>query len=171
MTISADRLMELPNWSTRSSSAASMLNPALISLCVAAAAIRFEDEAGERMPWELSFLVPPMALHRDTREMLPNRVDSHMPRWVERNPVLHAGLSARAQSMSPFVREGLRFGIRAEALKLHDDATVSGRILGKVNRDADAELTAIIRASSFLGRWFGHIGDQATVYGVLGVTP
>ena len=165
------RFMELPQWDNRSIASSSMLNPPLMATVIAAAANRYEDQSGDSMPWELLYLVVPMALHRDTREVIPNRINSHLPRWVERNPVLQAGLAPRARSLAPYAREGLRFGLHSGAITLHADATLSGQIPGRLDRDGHPELTAIVGTASFLGKWFAHVGRPATVFAVLGVSP
>ncbi|WP_374193267.1 three component ABC system middle component [Curtobacterium sp. ISL-83] len=163
--------MELPNWEQRHPSIAAMVNPALITATVAAAANRFQTVSSSDMPWELSFLIVPMALHQDTRAAIPSRRDSHLPKWVERHPVIHAGLAPRARAMAPFVREGLRYGLRTEQLILHPSGLLHGEPYGRLPRKNGADVPAIISAASFLGSWFGTIDDPPTVFAVLGVTP
>jgi len=164
-------LMELPQWDFRSTASSSMLNPPLIATIIAAAANRYENRSGDAMPWELLYLVVPMALHRDTRKVIPNRINSHLPRWVEKNPVIQAGLAPRARSLAPYVREGLRYGLHCGAITLHADGTLTGTIQGRLDRSKDPELAVIVETASFLGKWFAHVGRPATVFAVLGVTP
>ncbi|MBA8992047.1 hypothetical protein FHW23_003334 [Curtobacterium pusillum] len=164
-------MMELPDWEQRHPSIAAMLNPALVTAVVTAAADQFASVAAADMPWELSFLIVPMALHQDTRAAIPSRLDSHLPRWVERHPVIHAGLGPRARAMAPFVREGLRYGLRTERLTLHPSGLIHGETYGRMPRKYGADVPQIIAAAAFLGRWFATIDDPPTVFAVLGVTP
>jgi hypothetical protein len=161
---------ELTAWNERSAVAANMLNPALIASVIAAAAYRHERESGEPMPWEFSFLVAPMALHSETRAVAPNRITSNLPRWVEQHPIIHAGLARRAQGLAPYVREGLRWGLAAEALILND-AHIRAEVRGTVPKTAAIELRAILETAGFLGRWFSRVDSPATVFALLGVTP
>jgi hypothetical protein len=163
--------MELAPWDLRHSSVAAMLNPALIAVVVAAAANRYETIGQAAMPWELSFLVVPMAFHEETRTAIPSRVDSYLPKWVERNPIVHAGLAPRARSTAPYVREGIRYGLRTQALSLSDAGLLQGTLRGRMPRKNGADTADIVKAAAFLGRWFGTMGSSATVFSVLGVTP
>jgi hypothetical protein len=163
--------MELPDWVTRSSATAAMLNPAVVAVAIAAAADRYEDFSGEPMPWELIYLVVPMALHRDTREALPARVSSHPANWVTEHAVLQAGLPARASGLAPYVREGFRFGLRTGAIAIVQSGRLSGTLERKLEREAAGDLPLIVTASAFLGRWFAHIGTPATVFALFGVAP
>jgi hypothetical protein len=161
---------ELSAWEERSSVAANMLNPALIASVIAVAAYRFEKESGEAMPWELSFLIVPMALHSETRNVSPNRITSNLPHWVEQYPIIQAGLSRRAHGLAPYVREGLRWGLGSASLAL-DEGHLRANVPGTLPKSNTAELRAILMTAGFLGRWFSKVASPATVFAVLGVTP
>ncbi|MFF2271593.1 three component ABC system middle component [Agromyces sp. NPDC058136] len=163
--------MELPNWNNRSWVTASMINPALVAASLVAAANTFESESEDGMPWELAFLVAPMALHRDTREALPTRVDSHASKWVTEHAALLATLPGRIVSMRPYTREGLRYGLRSGSLSLTGEGLLLGRPEWKLNKTRDPELTYIVGRAAFLGRWFAHVGSPATLFALLGVQP
>jgi hypothetical protein len=164
-------LMELQSWEARSAVTAAMLNPALIALIIAVASNRYEHDKDEPMPWELSFLVVPMALHADTRTVVPSRVTSRLPRWVNDHPLIMAGLGPRAESVAPYVREGIRWGLRSRALTLDSTGRLSGEVLGRFSKNDTADLRAVVDTARFLGRWFASVGSTATVFALLGVTP
>lgn len=163
--------MELQSWEARSTVTAAMLNPALIALIVTVAANRYEHDAGEPMPWELSFLVVPMALHADTRSAVPNRINSLLPKWVNENPIIAAGLGPRAEATAAYVREGLRWGLRAGALTLNNEGQFSGTVHGRFRKTDTADLREVVETARFLGRWFASVGSTATVFALLGVQP
>ena len=149
-----------------------MLNPALMAVVLAGAAESFEFHSGKMMPFEYSFLIAPLVLHRESRDALPSRIDSHMTKWVLDHPVLTAGLPARAQEIAPYVREGLRFGLNNKALRLRPDGTMSGQIKSSprtLKRNND--LSSIVRGSGFVGRWLTTAPSSAAVYSLFGVTP
>ncbi|RKR76296.1 three component ABC system middle component [Frondihabitans australicus] len=171
MTDAPPRTLDgLPHWENRSHAAAAMLNPALIAALIAAAAYRHAKHSGELMPWELSFLVAPMALHGGTRDVVPVRITSNLPRWVQENPVIHAGIGRRAASLAPYVREGLRWGLNSGSLEL-TDGRLRGTIRDSIPKSNSDELRSIMATAGFLGRWFAHVGSVPTVFAVLGVTP
>jgi hypothetical protein len=163
--------MELANWDNRSWVTASMLNPAVVAVIIVSAANMYEEHSGDAMPWELIFLAVPMALHRDTRESLPARIDSHVAKWVVDNAGLQASYPRRVSSMLPYAREGLRYGLRSGAITLGDDGRLRGTPRWKLHKERDKELALIIGKAAFLGRWFAHTGTPATLFALFGVAP
>lgn len=162
--------MELANWDNRSWVTANMINPAFVATALVATANMYENQSGDAMPWELAFLATPMALHRDTREALPSRIDSYASKWVTENSILLASLPKRVASMRPYTREGLRYGLRSGALEIVGNR-LRGHSTWKLNKNRDIELTYIIQRAAFLGRWFAAAGSPATLYALFGVTP
>ena len=90
----------MKRWADRSRVEASLLNPALIALLMAEAAKEYERQAGP-MTWPLTFLVPPLVLHRPTRDALPRDTRTHLSTWIARQPVIRAGFPDRAAAMAP----------------------------------------------------------------------
>ncbi len=168
---SSHQAMELPNWDNRSWVTASMLNPAIVGVTIVAAANMFEEHSSEPMPWELIFLVVPMSLHKDTRESLPTRMDSHAAKWIAETAAIQASFPQRVSSMAAYTREGLRYALRSEALELVEDGKLRGTPSWKLNKTRDQELAVIVGKAAFLGRWFAHTGTPATLYALFGVSP
>lgn len=163
--------MELASWENRSWVTASMLNPALVGAMLVAASSMYESESEDPMPWELAFLVAPMALHRDTREALPIRIDSYASKWTSEHAALLAALPTRIASMRPYTREGLRYALRSGSLTLEDGGLLRGDPQWQLKKGRDPELTYIVGRAAFLGRWFAHAGSSATLFALFGVKP
>ncbi|MGW4331868.1 three component ABC system middle component [Rhodococcus koreensis] len=158
----------MQQWSRRNPAVADLLNPALVATSIAAAADHYERTAGEPMPFELSFLLAPLVLHRDTRLSLPNRTDSHLTKWVSSHEVLSAGFGARAKSLVELTREGLRFGVRQGAIEFNG-ATITGNLRSK--RPAQiGDVADVVKKAGFVGRWFAKLDSPATAFALLGVT-
>lgn len=147
-----------------------MLNPALFAAISAAAASEYQRARGGPMPWPLAFLVAPLVVHRGTREALPRTTATHLANWVSQNPVLHAGIPARAQSLAGPVREGLRFGLAQGMLSVHEGGGLGGELVGRPNRPA-GEVDQIVAKAGLVGKWFTKIDHPATTFAVLGVAP
>lgn len=163
--------MELNHWESRSPVVATMLNPALVAAIIAAAAEEFERAGNRPMPWELIFIVTPLVLHRDTREVLPKRVTSHLPKWIADNPTIHAGFPDRARAMVPHVREGLRFAIREGLVGIDDAGQLYGSLPGKARPAVIGDVQDIVRTAGFLGRWLTKVDRSSTVFAYFCVTP
>lgn len=153
-------------WQDRSPVPRAMLNPALLAAVLASAAIGYSREVKAPIPYALGFIVAPLVLHEGTREALPSTLRSHMPVWVSRQPVLMAGLPARAKSLKEPVREGIRFGMRQGILHL-DGAGLSAAVpVPKFEGDVQAmSLKAL-----FVGRWLTKLDRPATAFAIFGLT-
>lgn len=175
MTVESGHLAahpELPGWSSRSPVPAAMFNPALVSITIATAANQYEETAGFPMPWPLAHLVTPLVLHRPTREVLPRTKATSLTKWASDNTVIIAGFPARAKQMAPYVREGLRFGLRERTIEaVGGDGLRSLAEAQIIARRAAGDLPVIYRASGMVGRVFGRAGNAASIYAALRVQP
>jgi hypothetical protein len=163
---------ELPPWNVRSPIPAAMFNPALTAITIATAANQYEETAGFAMPWPLAHLVTPLVLHGPTREGLPRTKATSLAKWADDNTVLVAGLPARARQMAPYVREGLRFGLREGTMELVDGDGLRSLSEIQINmRKVDGDIAVIYRAASMIGRVFGRAGSAATIFAALRVQP
>ena len=149
-----------------------MLNPALLAVVTAAAASEYQRAEGEPMPWPLAYLVAPLVLHRGTRDALPRTTRTHLGNWVSQNPVIHAGIPARAQSLAEPVREGLRFGLAHGVLRVDEQGRLIGYLAAPEKKvAAPGEVDQIIAKAGLVGKWFAKIDQPATAFAVLGVAP
>jgi hypothetical protein len=147
----APRRRDMTAWAERPRVEATLLNPALLAVLLAAAAQEYEtEETG--MPWPLVFLVPPLVLHRPTRDALPRNTRTHLSTWVRREPLLRAGCPARAAAMVPLTREGIRFGLRAGVL-VREGASLTERTRRHSSTDPGRRLTPQPRAWTTWAWW------------------
>lgn len=153
-------------WTERPRVEATLLNPALLAVLLAAAAEDY-DTPTAGMPWPLAFLVLPLVLHRPTRDALPRDTRTHLSTWIRREPVLRAGFPERAAAMVPRTREGLRFGLRAGVLGI-DGANLIGHL---TSEPPPGELRQLIRSARLVGRWLAKSDQPSTPFALLGVAP
>lgn len=123
------------------------------------------------MPWELAFLVVPMVLQRATRTAYPRSVATHFTKWVNENAEALARFSQNASAFTPYVREGLRYGLRSGALTLTANAALSATIPDNTTLKAGTELRQIATAAALTGAWFARSGTVENVFTQLGVSP
>jgi len=153
-------------WTERSRIEATLLNPALIALLMCEAAREYEAQA-DAMRWPLTFLVPPLVLHRPTRDALPRDTRTHLSTWISRNPVLRAGLPERAAAMTPLAREALRFGLRHGVLEASE-----GSVRGlSTPTPPPGDLRVLINKAGLVGRWLAKSDQPSTVFALFGVRP
>jgi hypothetical protein len=156
----------LNRWADRSRIESTLLNPALLAVIMAEAAREYELHA-RPMSWPLAFLVPPLVLHRPTRDALPRDTRTHLATWISRRPVLRAGFPDRAAAMAPLVREAVRFGLRHGLL-----SASAGHIRAVATlRPAAGELHTLIASAGLVGRWLAKSDQPSTVFALFGVRP
>jgi len=144
-----------------------MLNPALFAAILSVGARGFEGRAHEPPLWPTGFLIPPLTLHRPTREALPKTVATHLASWVAREPLLRAGFPQLAKQLTPLTNEGLRAGLRAQVLSLDD-----GRLRGTLSvPDVEGDLRDILKAADLVGRWLTKLDRPSSAFALLGVRP
>lgn len=150
---------------------AALFNPAFLTLIVAATARGYREITKSGLPYELAFLAAGLALNEETRRAFPANTNRRMSSWVLENPVIAAEFPLRAKALVPLVRDGIRYGLRARSLRLE-----GGSLISHVPGSAPSHLRSrdardCVRSSAFVGRWFAHTGDPATIFALLGVRP
>jgi len=159
----------MTEWSGRSAVAAALLNPALLAAVIAAGAAGYERENQNPMPWPLSFVIAPLALHRGTREALPSSLATHLGAWVSRNPVLRAGMPLRVRALIEPVREGLRFGLRHGLLTVEEGGTLR-QVVSSFRPPDAGDVRQVLRKATFAGRWVSRAEEPGTVFALFGIS-
>jgi hypothetical protein len=138
-----------------------------------AAALGYLEEGAKGMPYAVSFLVLPIALHKATRDAFPASISTKLHVWLQENQVARVGLSSRAKGLVPYSREALIYSISSSLLKISPEGLlVPTKAKVKLPKwDKDSEASSCIKKAQFLGRWLARAGDTVTVFALLGVAP
>jgi len=161
--------LRVTTWQARSPTVAAMLNPALLASVICAATEEYVRAGNEAMPWPLAFLAAPLVLHHETREALPRSTRSHWSNWVSEHVVLSAGFAGRAASLVEPVREGVRYALRTDSLRVSDNGGLIGGLVVRARPAAVGDIAEIIKASGFVGKWLAKLDSPATAFALLGV--
>ena len=162
-------------WRARSLEERNLLNPGFCSTLLWHAAAGYVSERDTGMSIELSFLVLPFVLHRETRESLPRNITMSLPTWLTEYPFVRMRLGERASALRPFTREALVFGGSHSLLSLsaggvRANAEMKKRVNAGLTQTSD-EVRSCAKRAEFLGKWLERAGGSATVMGLLGVRP
>ena len=126
------------------------------------------------MPFEMAFVVVPLVLHEHTRESLPT-IATTMQTWIQENREVVIGFPRRATEIVPFAREGIRFGIQRNVLKIETEGrlTAGAKKLAGVTpyQKLSDEIKKIYGKSEFLGRWLTQQSNVTTLFAMLGIKP
>ena len=86
-----------------------LLNPAFCALILHSGVDAYVGESEQPMPFPLAYLILPIVLHEDTRQLLPIAKTTTMHAWLQRYPQVRVGFVERATRLVEFSNEGLRF--------------------------------------------------------------
>ncbi len=162
-------------WHARSLEERNLLNPGFCATLLWYAAQGYSFERNTPMAIELSFLVLPFVLHRETRESLPRNITTSLPTWLAENPIVRTRLGERAATLRSFTREALVFGGSHGLLSLGPEgvrakAEMKKRVSAGLKPTSD-EVRDCAKRAEFLGRWLERAGGTETVMTLLGVRP
>lgn len=162
-------------WHGRALEERNLLNPGFCAVLLWHAAQGYAAERSTPMAIELSFLVLPFVLHRETRASLPRNITTSLPTWLAEHPLVRTRLGERAATLRPFTREALIFGGAHGLLSLAKDGV---RANAEMTKDLNAglkltsdEVRECAKRAEFLGRWIEMAGGTETVMALLGVRP
>jgi hypothetical protein len=163
------------SWKTRSAEERALLSPSFCSTLLWEAAAAYSLDVGVSLPFEISFLVLPMVLHRETRESLPHAVSTSLAVWLEKYPLARSHVGERARTLMPFTKDAIIFGGTHGLLDLSQGAiSARGDWRKAINTelsDSTAEVRTCARRAEFVGRWLARTGSPGTVMALLGVKP
>jgi len=170
----------MKEWSERPVELANLLNPAFCGYLLYAAILSHQSARGNKgMPFGLAFLILPLVLHHQTRQVLPGTTATSMISWLQRNPGARIDFGRRVRSVVPYTREALMFLMERGLIAtnatgdLIATAQTFPRTQASINRieRGSEEVASCASKSRILGRWFALSGDAATVFALLGVQP
>jgi hypothetical protein len=157
-------------WSDRSPEETGLLNPAFLAVLVNEAATGHADETGEPLPFPLAFLAVPVVVHEPTRATLPYTVRTSVDTWLQRNPVARVTIPPFAAELVPWIREGIRFGIRRGALRVERGAITCAPLGRRPPGSSTPDLDQCRSRAEHVGRWFARAADPQTTLGLWGLT-
>jgi hypothetical protein len=162
-------------WDERSVEERHLLNPGFCAMLLWHAAQGYAASQSKWMAIELSFLVLPFVLHKETRESLPSNIKTSLPTWLTEYPIIRARLGERSVTLRNFTREALILGGSHELLSLtHAGIHANTKMRKRVNtalKETSDEVRECAKGAEFLGRWLENAGDSGTVMLLLGVRP
>jgi hypothetical protein len=165
----------MSQWAIRPVEERALLNPSFCSCLLWYASVGHESTAHAPLPFDISFLVLPIVLHRETRESLPKAVRTSLPVWVDENPLARSRVADRASALARFTKEAMMFGGLYGLFELNGGAIAANlgwkkRIAADL-RDSTDEVRFCAKRAEFVGKWLASSGTPSTVMAILGVRP
>jgi hypothetical protein len=160
----------LPTWTERPEVTANLLNPAFCSEVIRECVNGYQAEAGEGLPFALSFLVLPLILNNRIRERLPKTKSTPVHAWINEREDLRVGLARQVSGFVPFSREAIMFGAMHGTISIADSGLLEAKGKSKIKTE-DTEIKSCLSKSGTLGKVLARSGTPATIYSLLGVKP
>jgi hypothetical protein len=163
------------SWQTLPAEERALLNPAFCSSLLWQAANGFLATTQSSLPFEIAFLVLPIALHQRTREALPRTSATSIPTWLHDNARLRPTIANRARLLNPFTKEAIIFGCTYSMLSMKRGGISAANAwkakVVKLKGSDSEEVRDCVRLANFLGKWFGRAGSAPTIMSIFGVRP
>jgi hypothetical protein len=162
-------------WAERPQDVFNLLNPAFVGAILHRAVSGFNETSKAGMPFEQMVLVPPLVLHRKTRERLPTGIASVFASWVQDNRDVLVEFAPRVESLLPYTRESIMFLLSHEMAVVDTTScfrTTDKQMKGRTKYSGiSEEIHECWLRSHFIGRWLAGAGTSATIYTLLGIRP
>lgn len=159
-------------WNDRSKEVAYLLNPAFCGRIIYNTVKTYGDIAHRAFPFPLTYLVLPLVLQRDTRELINSR--SQMLIWAQRYPEILIDFPKRSRELVPITNEAIELLLQAGLIQLTDNAELvivqTIKALSKTKYTND-EIKDCINKSEHIAKWFAGAGKVETIFICLGVKP
>jgi len=165
----------MKSWTARSPEERALLNPGFCSCLLWHAATGYQAAVQAPLPFDLTFVVLPIVLHRQTRESLPRTTRTSLVVWIDEHPLARSLVADRARRLVPFTKEALVFGGMYGLLNLTSVMVIANtewkrRIIADLRTSSD-EVRDCSKRAEFVGKWLAGSGSSGTVMAILGIRP
>ena len=166
--------MTLPrlSWEERPAEIANLLNPAFCAVLLRDAAIGYQSQSSQTLPYPLAFLILPIVLYRPTREALPESTITILHAWIQEHPALQSAVIERVRRLEPYIREALLFALQHDILRVTEDGGLESALSRVRNLFPEqSEPNMCRKKAALVGRWFGKTADASMILAMWGLRP
>ena len=165
----------MTSWLEKPKEEAYLLNPAFCSAILTAVVEGYYSVNNAGLPYPLLYLVLPIILHKPTRELMPNRVNSSLAVWIQENSSVRISFYERVVSLKSFSNEAFLFGAKNNWLGMGPSGTVEVKMnraeFEKRIKKLGDEPSECVKRSVFLGKWLASAGSAQVVMALWGIKP
>lgn len=159
-------------WNERTHEVAYLLNPAFCGRLLYAAIKEYEHKAKQAFPFPLVYLILPLVLHKQTRNLINSR--TQLLQWIQTNQYLLIGFARRTKDLVVITNEALELLLQSRLIQITQNGELSvaspKKNLNK-KRFVNSEVSECLTKSEHIARWFANAGKVETIYIGLGVRP
>ena len=162
----------LPNWERRPTTVAHLLNPAFCGELIRRCANFYTKSKKSKgaLPFQLSFVLMPLVLHKAIRETLPKSTRKNFIAWVEENQSIKMEIPDLIKRTVPFTKEAIMFLLMYEVIEINSEGKLN--VLQKVSKQKfEGEVGECYKKAEFLGKWLASSGNAQSIFITLGIKP
>lgn len=146
-----------------------LLNPGFLATLLGHGSLGYAESQENGLPFILAFILPPLVLHKDTRDVLPRAITSKLPEWAHKHSSQLAFLPQHAKELQPSIRSAITVGAHLQIIAFDEEARLNPSERFEPKTKESKEVAEIMKKSYFLGRWLGVSGNQPTILSILGI--
>lgn len=151
-------------WQERPFEIANLLNPAFCSIILWHVIVNNNKKTNNGFDYALTFLVIPLILAKQTRELLPPSTRSKMHVWLQSNQEVLIGLDEKIYMLKNITREAVIFGLQSDILDVDSEGKlVAKKVVLKKYAVRSTEVAQCIEKATMLGKWLANSGDASTI--------
>ncbi|PLT18961.1 MULTISPECIES: three component ABC system middle component [Ralstonia] len=160
------------NWDSRPFEIRNLFNPAFCAVVLAAAIRAYQKQAGAPMPYSLTLLILPLALHHRTCNEIALSPKISILRIIARQPDLLVDFAPRARGLIQPAMEAFALLARHNCIEVTDAGSISlGPKKVSMRKLATPDAERCRSTAATIGRQFAQINDRVTIYTSLGIRP
>jgi len=165
--------MKIPNWGERTIFTANLLNPAFCGEVLRRTIVKYSKESGMvGLPFSLTFLILPILLHQDTRNLLPKTKRIKLHQWLTANDKLKIQLIPRIRYLVPYTRESIIFLYSHDVIDFSDKGEIIPLKTRNTNFSKESEeVQDILSTAISLGNWINTFPSEKITYTFFGIKP
>lgn len=162
--------MSLPNWTERPNTVAFLLNPAFCGEVLKRGIIEYQKISKSGIPFQLIFLILPIALNQSIRDILPKSSRKGFILWLEENQILKKDLPQSIRAMVPYTKESLMFLMMYGVVEVEDNGMLKATKRNKSVK-GNSEVTDCYKNAALIGKLLAKAGSSQFIFTNIGIKP
>jgi hypothetical protein len=166
-------IIMLPEWNLRPITVAHLLNPAFCGEILRRCAYHFQktEDKNNSLPFQLTFVILPLILHKEIREALPLKSNKNFITWIEENQSIKMMLPGLIKSTVPFTKEAIQFLMMYEIIKINELGAIEVIVNSPQKTISESEVTECYKKAELVGKWLAKSGSSQSIFINLGIKP
>lgn len=156
-------------WMERNKEIAYLLNPAFCSIILISFIDEYNSKSNEKVDFSVLYLVLPIVLSN-----LSETYNAHSLKflnWISNNKLLFVNFASSVKDYLSITNETIEFLLNLNIISVDSLGKITLDGSNFINNQKNNYIDNYKNKSKILGRMFGKVGNQVTIFSSLGVRP